>query len=82
MKDDIVKTTRSLRAEWNSRNILYSLRNDFQVVYLFDSNRNPSSETERQIVGVRESLNGRKNKALRKVKNGGKSGGDRLELVW
>ena len=36
MKDYIVKTTRSLRAEWNSRNILYSLRNSFQVVYLFD----------------------------------------------
>ena len=36
MKDYIVKTTRSLRAEWNSRNILYSLRNGFQVVYLFD----------------------------------------------
>ena len=36
MKDYIVKTTRSLRAEWNSRNILYSLRDGFQVVYLFD----------------------------------------------
>ena len=36
MKDHIVKTTRSLRAEWNSRNIPYSLRNGFQVVYLFD----------------------------------------------
>ena len=36
MKDYIVKTTRSLRAEWNSRNILYSLRNGFQVVYAFD----------------------------------------------
>ena len=36
MKDYIVKTTRSLRAEWNSRNILHSLRNGFQVVYLFD----------------------------------------------
>ena len=36
MKDYIVKTTRSLRAEWNSRNIVYSLRNAFQVVYLFD----------------------------------------------
>ena len=40
-----------------------------------------SSETQGQTVGARESLNGRKNKALRKVKNGGKSGGDRLELV-
>ena len=36
MKDYIVKTTRSLRADLNSRNILYSLRNGFQVVYLFD----------------------------------------------
>ena len=32
-----------------------------------------SSETQRQIVGVRESLNGRKNVAQRKVKNGEKS---------
>ena len=29
----------------------------------------PSSETQGQIVGVRESLNGRKNMARRKVKN-------------
>ena len=36
MKDYIVKTTRSLRAEWNGRNIFYSLCNGFQVVYLFD----------------------------------------------
>ena len=35
MKDYIVKTTRSLRAEWNGRNILYSLRKGIQVVYLF-----------------------------------------------
>ena len=33
----------------------------------------PSSETQGQIVGPRESLNGRKNKARRKVKNGEKS---------
>ena len=32
-----------------------------------------SSETLRQIVGVRESLNGQKNMARRKVKNGEKS---------
>ena len=32
----LLKQTRSLRAEWNSRNILYSLHNGFQVVYLFD----------------------------------------------
>ena len=32
-----------------------------------------SSETQGQIVGARESLNGRKNKARRKVKNGEKS---------
>ena len=36
MKDYIVKTTRSLRDEWNSRNTLYSLRKGSQVVYLFD----------------------------------------------
>ena len=35
MKDYVVKTTRSLRAEWNGRNILYSLRKGIQVVYLF-----------------------------------------------
>ena len=33
----------------------------------------PSSETQGQIVGARESLNGRKNMARRKVKNGKKS---------
>ena len=33
----------------------------------------PSSETQGQIVGARESLNGRKNMARRKVKNGDKS---------
>ena len=32
-----------------------------------------SSETQGQIVGARESLNGRKNKARRKEKNGEKS---------
>ena len=32
-----------------------------------------SSETQGQIVGARESLHGRKNKARRKVKNGQKS---------
>ena len=35
MKDYIVKTTRSPRAEWNGRNTLYSLRKDFQVVLVF-----------------------------------------------
>ena len=33
----------------------------------------PSSETQGQIVGARESLNGRKNMAWKKVKNGEKS---------
>jgi len=33
----------------------------------------PSSETQGQIVGAREILNGRKNMARRKVKNGEKS---------
>ena len=36
-------------------------------------NLRPSSETQRQIVGARESLNERKNMAWRKVKNGEKS---------
>ena len=35
--------------------------------------QNPSSETQGQIVGARESLNGRKNMARRKVKNGERS---------
>ena len=35
-KYNVVKTTRSLRAAWNSRNTLYSLRKGFQVVYLFE----------------------------------------------
>ena len=35
MKDYIVKTTKSLRAEWNGRNTLYSLRKDFQVLLVF-----------------------------------------------
>ena len=35
MRDYIVKTTRSLRAEWNGRNTFYSLRKDFQVVLVF-----------------------------------------------
>ena len=33
----------------------------------------PSSETQRQIVSAKESLNGRKNMARRRVKNGEKS---------
>ena len=37
------------------------------------SRHHTSSETQGQIVGARESLNGRKNKARRKVKNGQKS---------
>ena len=42
-----------------------------------------SSETQGQIKGARESLNGRKNMARRKVKNGEKSPWRRpLELVW
>ena len=39
----------------------------------FPSLRPSSLETQGQIVGARESLNGRKNKARRKVKNGEKS---------
>ena len=39
----------------------------------FPSLRPSSFETQGQMVGARESLNGRKNKAQRKVKNGEKS---------
>ena len=38
----------------------------------------PSSETQGQIVGARESVNGRKNMARRKVKNGEKIPGDNV----
>ena len=38
-----------------------------------ESGSHPSSETQGQIVGARESLDGRKNKARTKVKNGEKS---------
>ena len=38
-----------------------------------DANNLSSSETQGQIVGARESINGRKNIARRKVKNGEKS---------
>ena len=38
----------------------------------FRNYENSSSETQGQIVGTRESLNGRKNVARRKVKNGEK----------
>ena len=43
------------------------------LLFLVKKGRNPSSETQGQIVGARESLNRRKNKARRKVKNGEKS---------
>ena len=42
----VVKTTRSLRAEWNSRNTLYRLRKGFQVVYLFDCMKNMEAVDE------------------------------------
>ena len=41
-----------------------------------------SSETQGQIVGAKESLNGRKNKARRKVKNGEKSSSGRSLLFF
>ena len=40
-----------------------------------------SSETQGQIMGTRESLNGRKNVARRKVKNGAKSRSSRRSLL-
>ena len=46
---------------------------DVHFVDLFWVSFPPSSETQGQIVGARESLNGRKNMARRKVKNGEKS---------
>ena len=64
----------------------------------FPTTQDASSETQGQIVGARESLNGRENMARRRVKNGEKSPWgqcltvflpnqkaerrDRLELVW
>ena len=42
-------------------------------LFLFDWGVNASSETQGQIVGARESLNGRENMAGRKVKDGEKS---------
>ena len=42
----------------------------------------PSSEIQAQIVGARESLNGRKNKARRKVKNSEKSSTGRSLLFF
>ena len=42
----------------------------------------PSSEIQAQIVGARESLNGRKNKARRKVKNSEKSSSGRSLLFF
>ena len=57
--------------------IVFKLINWF-IIYLRNLNINPfywytSSQTQGQIVGARESLNGQKNKARRKVKNGQKS---------
>ena len=43
------------------------------LLLLLSSSSSSSSETQGQIVGARESLNGRKNMARRKVKNGEKS---------
>ena len=42
----------------------------------------PSSETQGQILGARESLNGRKNKARKKVNNGEKSSSRRSLLFF
>ena len=44
-----------------------------QISFSKDTRENASSETQGQIVGTRESLNGRENVARRKVKNGEKS---------
>ena len=43
------------------------------VPFCYKEGNRASSETQGQIVGARESLNGRKNMARRKVKNGEKS---------
>ena len=49
-------------------------RGDFAGIKCISQSINiSSSETQGQIVGARESLNGRKNKARRKVKNSEKS---------
>ena len=64
MKDYIVKTRRSLRAEWNIRNTLYSLRKRFQVVYLFDCMKN--SEVVDELPRSRHSKKRRYHTAKRK----------------
>ena len=45
----------------------------FLIHHQKEKNKNTSLETQKQILGTRESLNGRKNMARRKVKNGEKS---------
>jgi len=52
---------------------LKELQNEVEEGNFLSSSAAPSSETQGQIVGTRESLNGRKNMARRKVKNGEKS---------
>ena len=53
---------------------MFSLSTPFLTLGLNSNpSPDPSSETQGQIVGTRESLNGRKNVARRKVKNGEKS---------
>ena len=54
--------------EVNKTNILVAKRGTYK-----NYKKNAPSETQGQIVGARKSLNGRKNKARRKVKNGQKS---------
>ena len=54
------------------------------LLYLFEASLKSSSETQGQIVGARERINGRKYMARRKVKNGEKSSsrlGSQLE-TW
>ena len=55
---------------WSYLDIIYKLYEQLnsEHVVVF-----PSSEIQGQIVGARESLNGRKNKARKKGKNGEKS---------
>ena len=50
------------------------------LVLRYNQSANASSETQGQIVGARESLNGWKNVARRKVQNGAKSSSRRYLL--
>ena len=70
---------------FESQKIIVSLLEVFNFgdTYAYSiSSNSTSSETQGQIVGARESLNGRKDAARRKVKNGEKSSSRRSFLFF